>query len=105
MGIKTEQQIKVPVLDSDGTLVGAVRFSDNLGPVNPDDLLTDEYHGLTKLKKSNQFVLIKSGGNKKPVAEIISQESAIENIFLSGKLQLFNQFPELKEIYDCLDTD
>lgn len=93
----------IPVYDKNGDVVARVKYNDNLdvwGGRNYANGGIGLHKGLTRLKKTKQFVLIlgTQWEGKKDYAEIISDERARQEILRAGNEELLNKyFPDDKD--------
>jgi flagellar biogenesis protein FliO len=63
--------------------------------------------GLTRLRKSGQYVLIHGTDfqGEQDRAEIVTDEEAYRAIISSGNIELLEKFPDLQRFEEDIDTD
>ena len=68
---------------------------------------TGRHLGITRLRKSGQYVLIHGTQlqGEQGSAEIITDEEAYQQIVSSGNIELLEKFPDLMKFEEELDTD
>lgn len=94
----------IPVYDIEGEIIAEVKYNDNLDFYdgrNYTNGSTGRHSGLTQLS-DGQYVLIHGTQwqGERDRAEIITPEQAIQEIMRSGNTELFDRFPDLKELKD-----
>jgi hypothetical protein len=92
----------IPVYDYEGEIIAEVEYNSNLDfwdGRNWTNGGTGRHSGLTQLS-DGRYVLIHGTQwqGERDTAEIITPEQAIQEIMRSGSTELFNRFPELREI-------
>jgi len=114
MGGKENKMInvheKVDASGWKGNIVARVNRNDNLDFWDGNDMTcgsTGEHKGLTKLKKSGDYVLIHMSQwqGARDWAEIITPNRAVDEILFSGNTKLLDKYPDLKEIAENLDQE
>lgn len=101
---------KVPVHDEYGDIVARVEYNSNLDYWDGNNWTcgeTGRHLGLTRLKKSGQYVLIHGTQwqGERDSAEIISEREAYEHIVSSDNGRLFDKFPGLLKFEETLDSE
>lgn len=101
---------KINVFDSNGNVIARVNANKNLDIWDGDNWTcgsVGHHLGITKLKKSGQFVLIHTSQWKgeTDTAEIVSAKEAFENIIQFGKTDLLERWPELQEFLEQIETE
>lgn len=101
---------KVPVHDDEGHVIARVEYNNNLDFWNGSNWTcgsTGRHLGLTRLKKSGQYVLINGTQwqGERDSATIITPEEAYQHIVDSGNEDLLDKFPELNEFGESLDQE
>jgi flagellar biogenesis protein FliO len=68
---------------------------------------TGRHLGLTRLRKSGQYVLIHGTDfqGEQDRAEIVTDEEAYRAIISSGNIELLEKFPDLQRFEEDIDTD
>jgi len=102
---------KVPVY-KDNEIVARVKYNDNLDFWDGNNFTcgsTGNHKGLTKLKKSGEYVLIHGTQweGRRDWAEVISPEEALQEILRSRNEGLLEQtkFKELEELSEKMDEE
>ena len=93
-----------------GKVIARVQYNDNLDYWDGKNWTCGSmgrHLGLTRLRKSGQYVLIHGTDflGEQDRAEIISDEEAYQQILTSGNIELLEKFPDLRRFEDDLDTD
>ena len=93
-----------------GKVVARVQYNSNLDFWNGSNWTsgsTGRHLGITKLKKSGQFVLINGTQwqGEQDTAEIISDEEAYQIIMRMGHEELFEKYPDLKRFESEVETE
>ena len=101
---------KVNVYDEEGKVVARVQYNSNLDFWNGSNWTsggTGRHLGITKLKKSNRFVLIHGTQwqGEQDIAEVISDEDAYQTIVRMGHDEMLEQYPELKRFDSNVETE
>jgi hypothetical protein len=102
--------VSVNVYDGNGKVIARVNYNDNLDNWDGHNWscgANGRHLGITKLKKSGQYVLIhgtqwQGEGN---TSEIITHEEAFQVILRNGHSELLEKFPDLKKYIGELDSD
>ena len=86
-------------------IVGEIEYNNNLDFWNGNDWTCGSpgrHKGLAKLK--NNYILIygTTWENEKTIAEVISEEKAVQEILKSNNLDLFKTYPDLQKIREGL---
>ena len=94
----------------DGKVIARVQYSDNLDFWDGSNWTcgsTGRHLGLTRLRKSGQYVLIHGTDlqGEQDSAEIITEEEAYQAIVSSGNIELLEKFPDLQRFEEDIDTD
>lgn len=94
----------------DGKVIARVQYSDNLDFWDGSNWTcgsTGRHLGLTRLRKSGQYVLIHGTDlqGEQDSAEIITDEEAYQAIVSSGNTELLDKFPDLRRFEEDIDTD
>ncbi len=94
----------------EGRVVARVEYNNNLDFWDGNNWTcgsTGRHLGLTKLRKSGQYVLIHGTQwqGEKDSAEIITDEEAYQYIANSEKWDLLEKFPDLQKFEESIDTD
>jgi hypothetical protein len=94
----------------DGKVIARVEYNSNLDYWDGKNWTCGSmgrHLGLTRLRKSGQYVLIHGTDflGEQDRAEIISDEEAYQQILTSGNIELLEKFPDLRRFEDDLDTD
>lgn len=94
----------------DGKVIARVKYNNNLDFWNGSNWTcgsTGRHLGLTRLRKSGQYVLIHvtQWQGEQDRAEIITEEEAYRAIVSSGHTELLEKFPDLRRFEEDLDTD
>jgi hypothetical protein len=94
----------------DGKVIARVQYSDNLDFWDGRNWTcgsTGRHLGLTRLRKSGQYVLIHGTDlqGEQDRAEIITEEEAYQAIVSSGNTELLDKFPDLRRFEEDIDTD
>jgi hypothetical protein len=92
----------IPVYDYEGEIIAEVEYNSNLDfwdGRNWTNGGTGRHSGLTQLS-DGRYVLIHGTQwqGERDTAEIITPEQAIQEIMRSGNMELFDRFPELREL-------
>jgi hypothetical protein len=93
-----------------GKVIARVQYNDNLDYWDGKNWTCGSmgrHLGLTRLRKSGQYVLIHGTDflGEQDSAEIISDEEAYQQILTSGNIELLEKFPDLRRFEEDLDTD
>lgn len=94
----------------DGRVIARVEYNSNLDFWDGRNWTcgsTGRHLGLTRLRKSGQYVLIHGTDfqGEQDSAEIITEEEAYQAIISSGNIELLAKFPDLQRFEVDLDTD
>jgi hypothetical protein len=94
----------------DGKVIARVGYNSNLDYWDGKNWTCGSmgrHLGLTRLRKSGQYVLIHGTDflGEQDRAEIISDEEAYQQILTSGNIELLEKFPDLRRFEEDLDTD
>jgi len=94
----------------DGKVIARVQYSDNLDFWDGSNWTcgsTGRHLGLTRLRKSGQYVLIHGTDlqGEQDSAEIVTDEEAYQAIVSSGNIELLEKFPDLQRFEEDIDTD
>ena len=94
----------------DGRVIARVQYNDNLDFWDGRNWTcgsTGRHLGLTRLRKSGQYVLIHGTDlqGEQDRAEIVTDEEAYQAIVSSGNIELLEKFPDLRRFEEDLDTD
>lgn len=93
-----------------GKVIARVQYNDNLDFWDGRNWTcgsTGRHLGLTRLRKSGQYVLIHGTDfqGEQDRAEIVTDEEAYRAIISSGNTELLDKFPDLRRFEEDLDTD
>lgn len=94
----------------DGEVIARVQYNDNLDFWDGRNWTCGSmgrHLGLTRLRKSGQYVLIHGTDfqGEQDHAEIVTDEEAYQAIISSGNIELLDKFPDLRRFEEDLDTD
>ena len=94
----------------DGRVIARVEYNSNLDFWDGKNWTcgsTGRHLGLTRLRKSGQYVLIHGTDfqGEQDRAEIVTDEEAYRAIISSGNIELLDKFPDLRRFEEDLDTD
>ena len=94
----------------DGKVIARVQYNDNLDYWDGKNWTCGSmgrHLGLTRLRKSGQYVLIHGTDflGEQDRAEIVTDEQAYQAILTSGNIELLEKFPDLRRFEEDLDTD
>jgi hypothetical protein len=94
----------------DGKVIARVQYNDNLDFWDGRNWTcgsTGRHLGLTRLRKSGQYVLIHGTDlqGEQDRAEIVTDEEAYQAIVSSGNIELLEKFPDLRRFEEDIDTD
>jgi hypothetical protein len=94
----------------DGKVIARVQYNDNLDYWDGKNWTcgsTGRHLGLTRLRKSGQYVLIHGTDlqGEQDSAEIVTDEEAYQAIVSSGNIELLEKFPDLQRFEEDMDTD
>ena len=94
----------------DGKVIARVQYSDNLDFWDGRNWTcgsTGRHLGLTRLRKSGQYVLIHGTDfqGEQDRAEIVTDEEAYQAILTSGNIEILDKFPDLRRFEEDIDTD
>ncbi len=94
----------------DGKVIARVQYTDNLDFWDGSNWTcgsTGRHLGLTRLRKSGQYVLIHGTDlqGEQDSAEIVTDEEAYQAIVSSGNIELLEKFPDLQRFEEDMDTD
>jgi len=94
----------------DGKVIARVQYNDNLDYWDGKNWTCGSigrHLGLTRLRKSGQYVLIHGTDfqGEQDRAEIVRDEEAYQAIISSGNIELLDKFPDLQRFEEDLDTD
>lgn len=94
----------------DGRVIARVEYNSNLDFWDGSNWTcgsTGRHLGLTRLRKSGQYVLIHGTQwqGEQDSAEIVTEEEAYQAIVSSGNTELLEKFPDLLKFEEDLDTD
>jgi hypothetical protein len=94
----------------DGKVIARVQYNDNLDFWDGKNWTCGSigrHLGLTRLRKSGQYVLIHGTDfqGEQDSAEIITDEEAYQAIVSSGNTELLDKFPDLRRFEEDIDTD
>jgi len=94
----------------DGKVIARVQYNDNLDFWDGKNWTCGSigrHLGLTRLRKSGQYVLIHGTDlqGEQDRAEIVTDEEAYQVIISSGNFELLDKFPDLQRFEEDLDTD
>ena len=94
----------------DGKVIARVQYNDNLDYWDGKNWTCGSmgrHLGLTRLRKSGQYVLIHGTDflGEQDRAEIVTDEQAYQAIVSSGNFELLEKFPDLRRFEEDLDTD
>lgn len=100
---------KVNVYES-GKVIARVQYNDNLDYWDGKNWTCGSpgrHLGLTRLRKSGQYVLIHGTDfqGEQDRAEIVTDEEAYQAILTSGNIEILDKFPDLRRFEEDLDTD
>ncbi len=101
--------VKVNVYEG-GKIIARVQYNDNLDYWDGKNWTCGSpgrHLGLTRLRKSGQYVLIHGTDfqGEQDRAEIVTDEEAYQAIASSGNFELLEKFPDLRRFEEDLDTD
>lgn len=104
------EQRKINVYDEENAVVARVNYNNNLDFWNGNNWTcgsTGRHKGLTKLKKSGEYVLIHGTQwqGEQDSAEVITPSQAYQEILKSGNTELLDKYPDLKEFENTIDTE
>lgn len=93
-----------------GKVIARVQYNDNLDYWDGKNWTCGSmgrHLGLTRLRKSGQYVLIHGTDflGEQDRAEIVTDEQAYQAIVSSGNFELLEKFPDLRRFEEDLDTD
>lgn len=93
-----------------GKVIARVQYNDNLDFWDGRNWTcgsTGRHLGLTRLRKSGQYVLIHGTDfqGEQDRAEIVTDEEAYRAIISSGNIELLEKFPDLQRFEEDIDTD
>lgn len=105
-----EERNRVNVLDENGNVIARVKYNSNLDWWDGHNWTCGypgHHKGLTKLKKTGEFVLIHGTQwqGERDHGEIITEEMAFQEIMRSGNDELLEKYPELKEYEQDVETE
>ena len=88
-----------------GEIIARVSYNTNLDYWDGNNMTcggTGLHKGLTRLKKSGDYVLVHTSQwqGSRDYAEVISPKQAVQEILKSGNHELFEAYPELKTIME-----
>jgi hypothetical protein len=94
----------------DGRVIARVEYNSNLDFWDGKNWTcgsTGRHLGLTRLRKSGQYVLIHGTDfqGEQDRAEIVTDEEAYRAIISSGNIELLEKFPDLQRFEEDIDTD
>lgn len=94
----------------DGKVIARVQYNDNLDYWDGKNWTCGSigrHLGLTRLRKSGQYVLIHGTDfqGEQDRAEIVTDEEAYQAIISSGNIELLEKFPDLRRFEEDIDTD
>lgn len=94
----------------DGKVIARVQYNDNLDFWDGKNWTCGSigrHLGLTRLRKSGQYVLIHGTDlqGEQDRAEIVTDEEAYQVIISSGNTELLDKFPDLQRFEEDIDTD
>jgi hypothetical protein len=94
----------------DGRVIARVEYNSNLDFWDGKNWTCGSigrHLGLTRLRKSGQYVLIHGTDlqGEQDSAEIVTDEEAYQAILTSGNTELLDKFPDLRRFEEDLDTD
>jgi hypothetical protein len=94
----------------DGRVIARVEYNSNLDFWDGSNWTCGSigrHLGLTRLRKSGQYVLIHGTDfqGEQDRAEIVTDEEAYQAIISSGNTELLDKFPDLRRFEEDLDTD
>jgi hypothetical protein len=94
----------------DGKVIARVQYNDNLDYWDGKNWTCGSigrHLGLTRLRKSGQYVLIHGTDfqGEQDRAEIVTDEEAYRAIISSGNIELLEKFPDLQRFEEDIDTD
>jgi hypothetical protein len=94
----------------DGKVIARVQYNDNLDFWDGSNWTCGSmgrHLGLTRLRKSGQYVLIHGTDfqGEQDRAEIVTDEEAYRAIISSGNIELLEKFPDLQRFEEDIDTD
>ena len=94
----------------DGKVIARVQYNDNLDFWDGRNWTCGSigrHLGLTRLRKSGQYVLIHGTDfqGEQDRAEIVTDEEAYRAIISSGNIELLEKFPDLQRFEEDIDTD
>ena len=100
---------KVNVYEDD-KVIARVQYNDNLDFWDGKNWTCGSigrHLGLTRLRKSGQYVLIHGTDfqGEQDRAEIVTDEEAYQAIISSGNIELLEKFPDLQRFEEDIDTD
>lgn len=101
---------RINVCNDEGKVVARVQYNSNLDFWDGRNWTcgsVGRHLGLTKLKKSGNFVLIHGTQwqGERDYAEVISPEQAYQEIIQSENMELLDKYPELKKFELELETE
>jgi hypothetical protein len=93
-----------------GKVIARVQYNDNLDYWDGKNWTCGSpgrHLGLTRLRKSGQYVLIHGTDfqGEQDRAEIVTDEEAYQAILTSGNIEILDKFPDLRRFEEDLDTD
>ena len=98
---------KVSVYDNDGNVIARVEYNNELDYWDGRNWTcgqTGRHLGITRLRKSGQYVIIKGTDwqGERDRAYVVSKEKALQAILSSENVELLDRkmFAELKELYN-----
>lgn len=105
-----EDDNMINVTNEDGKVIARVNYNSNLDNWNGRNWTSGsvgKHLGITKLKKSGQYVLIHGTQyeGEKNTAEIISPEEAFQVIMQTNHEDLLEKYPDLKEFEHGIETE
>jgi hypothetical protein len=94
----------------DGRVIARVEYNSNLDFWDGSNWTCGSigrHLGLTRLRKSGQYVLIHGTDfqGEQDRAEIVTDEEAYQAIISSGNFELLDKFPDLQRFEEDIDTD
>ena len=96
----------IPVYDENKEIIAQVNYNTNLDYWDGNNQTCGSigrHMGLTRLKKSGEYVLIHTTPwqGERDTAEVISPLRAVQEIVRSGNENLFDKYPDLKIVMDA----
>lgn len=104
------EEYMINVCNNEGKVIARVKYNSNLDYWDGHNMTcgsTGRHLGITKLKKSGQYVLIHGTQwqGEKDTAEIITPEEAYQTIMQMEHSELLEDYPDLKEFENEMETE